>query len=131
MSKLLRILTVIILAFAVSSLVVYRLRLGSTLRPSRQNPATPGLVEETKTIDGEIQTVDPGSRTLTLINDGQQLLLAFDERTAILESGRPVQPTTIASGTPATVKYTQRGTKKWARRIELAPAQPTDDSDSY
>jgi hypothetical protein len=131
MSKLLRILTVIILAFAVSSLALYRLRLGSTLRPSRQNPATPGLVEETKTIDGEIQTVDPGSRTLTLINDGQQLLLAFDERTAILESGRPVQPTTIASGTPATVKYTQRGTKKWARRIELAPAQPTDDSDSY
>jgi hypothetical protein len=68
---------------------------------------------------------------LTLINEGQQLLLAFDERTAILESGRPVQATSIASGTPATVKYTQRGAKKWARRIELAPAQPPDDPDSY
>ncbi len=131
MSKLARILIVILIAFALSSLVVYRLRLGNTLRPSRQNTATAGLVEETKTIDGEIEAVDPGSSTLTLINDGQQLLLAFDERTAILESGRPVQPTSIASGTPATVKYTQRGTKKWARRIELAPAQPTDDSDSY
>src|SRR5262245_2588113 len=131
MSKLVRILAVILLTFALSSLVVYRLRLGNTLRPSRQSPPTPGLVEETKTIDGEIQTVDPSSKTLTLINDGQQLLLAFDERTAIVESGRPVQPTSIASGTPATVKYTQRGTKKWARRIELSPAQPTDDSNSY
>ena len=131
MSKLARILIIILIAFALSSLVVYRLRLGNTLRPLRQNTATAGLVEETKTIDGEIEAVDPGSSTLTLINDGQQLLLAFDERTAILESGRPVQPTSIASGTPATVKYTQRGTKKWARRIELAPAQPTDDSDSY
>ncbi|HEY3139340.1 MAG TPA: hypothetical protein VGL29_25195 [Blastocatellia bacterium] len=131
MSKLARILIIILMAFALSSLVLYRLRLGSTLRPSRQNTATAGLVEETKTIDGEIEAVDPGSSTLTLINDGQQLLLAFDERTAILESGRPVQPTSIASGTPATVKYTQRGTKKWARRIELAPAQPIDDSDSY
>jgi len=131
MSKLARILIIILIAFALSSLVVYRLRLGNTLRPLRQNTATAGLVEETKTIDGEIEAVDPDSSTLTLINDGQQLLLAFDERTAILESGRPVQPTSIASGTPATVKYTQRGTKKWARRIELAPAQPTDDSDSY
>jgi len=131
MSKLARILIIILIAFALSSLVTYRLRLGSTLRPSRQGEPTPGLVEETKTVDGEIQTVDPNSRTLTLINDGQQLVLAFDERTAILESGRPVQPTSIAAGTPAIVKYTQRGTKKWARRIELAPAQPIDDSDSY
>lgn len=131
MSKLARILIIILIAFALSSLVVYRLRLGNTLRPLRQNTPTAGLVEETKTIDGEIEAVDPGSSTLTLINDGQQLLLAFDERTAILESGHPVQPTSIASGTPATVKYTQRGTKKWARRIELAPAQPIDDSDSY
>ena len=131
MSKLARILIIILVAFALSSLVVYRLRLGSTLRTPRQSTPTSGLAEETKTIDGEIEAVDPDSRTLTLINDGQQLLLAFDERTAILESGRPVQPTSIASGTPATVKYTQRGTKKWARRIELAPAQPTDDSGSY
>jgi hypothetical protein len=88
-------------------------------------------VEETRIIEGEIQTVDPGSRTFTLRNEGEEVMLAFDERTSILESGRPVQPASITSGTPATVKYTQRGGKKWARRIELAPAEPPDASDSY
>lgn len=131
MNKLLRILSVILLAFALSSLVVYRLRLSSTLRPSRQSASAPGLVEETRIIEGEIQAVDAGSRTFTLVNEGQEVILVFDERTSILESGRPVQPASIASGTPATVKYAQRGGKKWARRIELAPAEPPESSDAY
>ena len=130
MNKLARILTVILIAFALSSLLVYRLRLG-TLRPSRPSGATPNLVEVTKTVEGQIQAVDPGSRTLTLVNDAEEVMLAFDERTAILESGRPIQPASITSGTPATVKYTQRGAKKFARRIELAPAEPPDALDSY
>jgi hypothetical protein len=88
-------------------------------------------VEETTTVEGEIQTIDPGSKTFTLVNESEQMMLAFDERTSILESGRPVQPASITSGTPATVKYAQRGGKKWARRIELAPAEPPDPSDSY
>ena len=131
MSKLVRILSVILIAFALSSLLVYRLRLGSTLRPPRQTQSTPGLVEETKIVEGQIQTVDADSKTLTLINDGEEMMLAFDERTAILESGRPVQPASITSGTPATVKYTQRGGKRWARKIELVPAEPPAPSDSY
>jgi hypothetical protein len=90
----------------------------------------PGLVEETRIIEGEIQTVDPASRTFTLMNQGEEVMLAFDERTSIIESGRPVQPASIASGTPATVKYAQRGGKKWARRIELAPAEPPAATDS-
>jgi hypothetical protein len=130
-NKLARILTVILIAFALSSFLVYRLRLGSTLRATRQSNAAPNLVEETKTVEGQIQTVDPGTRTLTVVNDYEEVMLAFDERTAILESGHPIQPTAITSGTPATVKYTQRGAKKWARRIELAPAEPADASDSY
>ena len=131
MNKLVRILTVILIAFALSSLVVYRLRLSSTLHRSRQNQSTPGLVEETRIIEGEIQTVDAGSRTFTLVNESEEVMLAFDERTSILESGRPAQPASITSGTPATVKYTQRGGKKWARKIELAPAEPPESSDAY
>jgi hypothetical protein len=130
-NKLVRILTVILIAFALSSFLVYRLRLASTLRPSRQSHATPKLVEETKTVEGQIQAVDPGTNTLTLVNDDEEMMLAFDERTAILEAGHPIQPTSIASGTPATVKYIQRGAKKWARKIELAPAEPPGASDSY
>jgi hypothetical protein len=110
---------------------VYRLRLASALRPTRQAAPAPGLVEETRIIEGEIQTIDPGSKTLTLVNDGQEVMLAFDERTSIIESGRPVQPASIASGTAATVKYAQRGGKKVARRIELSPAEPPESSDAY
>jgi hypothetical protein len=130
-NKLARILTVILIAFALSSFLVYRLRLGSTLRATRPSNEAPNLVEETKTVEGQIQAVDPGKRTLTVVNDFEEVMLAFDERTAILESGHPIQPTAITSGTPATVKYTQRGAKKWARRIELAPAEPPDASNAY
>src|SRR6266480_2970932 len=130
-NKLLRILTVIFVAFALSSLLVYKLRLGSTLHQSQRSRPAAHLVEETKTVEGQIQAIDPGTSTLTLMNDGEEVMLAFDERTAILESGRAIKPTSITSGRPATVKYTQRGTRKWARRIDLAPAEPPDASESY
>lgn len=131
MNKLVRILTVIFVAFALSCFVVYKLRLGSTLRHSQQGRPSPNLVEETKTLEGQIQAIDPGTSTLTMVNEGEEVMLAFDERTAILESGHAIKPTSITSGRPATVKYTQRGTKKWARRIDLAPAEPPDASESY
>jgi len=130
-SKLLRTLSVILIAFALSSLLLYRLRLGGTLRSSRTNPSAQGILEETKTVEGQIQAVDPGTNTLTLINDDEEMLLSFDERTAILDAGRPIQPATITSGTPAKVKYTQRAGKKWARKIELARAEPAESVESY
>lgn len=131
MKKLVRILTVIFVAFALSSLLIYKLRLGSTLRQSRQIRSSTNLVEETKTVEGQIQAIDPGASTLTLVNDNEEVMLAFDERTAILESGHVIKPTSITSGASATVKYTQRGAKKWARRIEVAPAEPPETSESY
>ena len=131
MKKLVRNLSLILLAFALSSLIVYRLRLSSSLLPSTQDQPATRLVEETRIIEGEIQAIDEGSRTFTLMNEGEEVMLAFDERTSIIESGRPVQPASITSGTPATVKYAQRGGKKWARRIELVPAEPPDSSDGY
>lgn len=131
MSKLLRILTVILIAFALSSFLLYRLRLGGPQRTSRPAATSQGIVEETKTVEGQIQTIDPGTKTLTLINDDEELMLSFDERTAVLDSGHPIQPTTITSGTPAKVKYTQRGGKKWARKIEVAHAEPSDSVESY
>ncbi len=130
-NKLVRILTVIFVAFALSSLLVYKLRLGSTLHQSQRSRPAANLVEETKTVEGQIQTIDPGTSTLTLMNDGEEVMLAFDERTAILESGRAIKPTSITSGRPATIKYTQRGAKKWARRIDLTPAEPLDATESY
>ena len=131
MSKLVRILGVILIAFSLSSLLVYRLRLGSTLHPSRGPQSKNRLAEETKVVEGQIQTVDPGAQTFTIVNDDEEVNLAFDERTSIVESGRPVKPTSMTSGTPATVKYTQRGGRKWARKVELVPAEPPASADSY
>jgi hypothetical protein len=130
-SKLVRILSIILIAFSLASLLLYRLRLGSTLPPSRAPHSTTRLAEETKIIEGQIQTVDEGAQTFTLVNDNEEVKLAFDERTSILESGKPVKPASITSGKPATVKYTQRGGRKWARKVELIPAEPPDTSDSY
>jgi len=131
MSKLLRILVVILVAFTLSSLLVYRLRLGGSPRNFRLSQSSRGIIEETGTVEGQIQSIDSVSKTLTLVNNGEEVMLAFDERTAIMASGHPVQPATITSGTPAKVKYTQRGGKKWARRIELSPAEPADSIESY
>lgn len=131
MSKLLRILAVILVAFTLSSLLVYRLRLGGLQRNFRTTQSSRGIIEETRTVEGQIQSIDSASKTLTLMNNGEEVMLAFDERTAIMASGHPVQPATITSGTPAKVKYTQRGSKKWARRIELSRAEPTDSVESY
>jgi hypothetical protein len=131
MSKLLRILVVILVAFTLSSLLVYRLRLGGLQRNFRPSQSSRGIIEETKTVEGQIQSIDSDSKTLTLMNNGEEVMLAFDERTAILDSGHAVQPATITTGTPAKIKYTQRGSKKWARRIELSRAEPADSIDSY
>src|SRR5215813_2863358 len=130
-NKLARIIFVILIGFALSSLVLYRLRLANTLRSSRQAAAAHSLVEETKTFEGEIQTVDPGAQPLTLLKEVEEVMLAFDERTWITESGKPIQPASIATGKTATVKYAQRGGKKMARKIELVPAEPPESTDAY
>ena len=130
MSYLVRVLSAILIAFALSSLVLYRFRLARTLRTSSQSQPAASLVEETRTIDGEIQSVDAAARTFTLMSDGEEVTLGFDDRTSITESDHPVQPASIVSGTPASVKYAQRGGKKWARRIELVPAEPPESSDA-
>jgi len=108
---------------------LYRARLG-TLRPQRPSAAATRLVEETAEIEGEIQTIDPGSNTLTLVNGGNAVMLTFDERTSILApSGKPVKPASIATGTAATVKYAQRGVRSGLARSSWLPQnlpnQPT------
>ena len=131
MSYLVRVLSSILIAFVLSSLLVYKLRLARSMRQTSDNQPASRLVEETITIEGEVQAVDPDSRTITLLNEGQEVMLGFDERTSITKSGRPVPPASISSGTPASVKYAQHGGKKLARKIELVPAEPSDSSGPY
>ncbi|HXG94543.1 MAG TPA: hypothetical protein VNN73_19535 [Blastocatellia bacterium] len=120
MNKLARIIIIILVAFAIASLLLYKLRLGSLSRPSQQSGIHRTDNVEMQTIEGEIGDVDEQANTLTLVGDGQQVTLAFDERTAIVEEGQHVQPSAIKSGKAARVRYTERGGRNWARRIELA-----------
>lgn len=124
MNKLNRIISAILIAFALSSLLIYKLRLGDVpaLQPVDTSRA---LTSEVKIVEGQICAVDTGSNTLILIDGSQEVAFAFDERTAIVESGRAVQPASIPHGASATVKYTQRAGKNWARKIELLAAAPS------
>lgn len=122
MNKLLRIIIVILVGFALSSLLIYRLRLGDGPAP---RPNRPALQSEVMTVEGQIGVVDEDAKTMTLVDGDQEVIFSFDERTAIVEQGRAVQPAAIQRGAAAAVKYSQRGGKNWARKIEVlaAPAE--------
>lgn len=130
MNKLSRIITIILIGFVLSSLVIYRLRLRD-VRGRQPVDAPRAIKSEIKMIEGQICDVDTGSNTLILIDGSRQVTFDFDGRTAIVESGRAVQPASIPRGASATVKYTQKAGKNWARKIELLAAVPSEPSDSY
>ena len=130
MNKLSRIISTILIVFALSSLVIYRLRLGDRyVRPAPN--ASRAIKSEIKMIEGQICDVDTGSNTLILIEGSREMAFDFDERTAIVESGRAVEPASIPRGASVKVKYTQKAGKNWARKIELLAAAPPGTSDSY
>ncbi len=122
MSKLIRIIVIILLAFALASLLIFRLRM--TDPPA--GPAQSAINSDVQTAEGQIGTVDTDTRTLTLVDGDKQVTFDFDERTAIVESGHSVLPTKIPQGAAASVRYTQRGGKNWARKIELLSAPASD-----
>ncbi|HEX8089068.1 MAG TPA: hypothetical protein VF762_09465 [Blastocatellia bacterium] len=126
MNKPVRTIVVILLAFALASLSLYWSRMGGVApAPQQSDPARP-IISEIKIAEGQISAVDQGSKTLILIDGSGEVVFAFDERTAIVESGRAIQPGSIQRGAAATVRYTQRGGKNWARKIELARAAPPE-----
>ena len=126
MSKLARTIIVILIAFALASLSLYWSRIGNDAPAPQQNERERAITPEVKIAEGQIGAIDSGSKTLILIDGSEEVIFAFDERTAIVESGRIVQPDSIPNGASATVRYTQRGGKNWARKIELARAAPPD-----
>jgi hypothetical protein len=126
MNKLARTIIVILIAFALASLSIYWSRIGSEAPAPQPSDPDRAIISEVKTAEGQIGAVDPGSKTLILIDGDEEVIFAFDERTAIVESGRVVQPNSIQRGASATVRYTQRGGKNWARKIELARAAPPE-----
>lgn len=124
MSKLFRIIVIILLAFALASLLIFRLHIGDAPAP----PSLPqsSMNSDVQTVEGQIGTVDTDTRTLILVDGDKQVTFDFDERTAIIESGHAVAPAKIPQGASASVRYTQRGGKNWARKIELLTGRPAE-----
>ena len=121
MSKLIRIIVIILFAFALASLLIFRLRITDAPAGLPQ----PAINSDVQTAEGQIGTVDTDTRTLTLVDGDKQVTFDFDERTAIVESDHSVPPTKIPQGAAASVRYTQRGGKNWARKIELLSSPPS------
>jgi hypothetical protein len=124
MSKLLRIIVLIFLAFMLASLLIFRLHIGDA--PAPHSPPQSPLNSDVQTVEGQIGAVDTDTKTLTLVDGDKQVTFDFDERTAIVESGHAVLPAKIPQGASASVRYTQRGGKNWARKIELLTDTPSE-----
>ena len=115
MSRLFLIIAIICIAFALASLLTYRLH----SRDAKAPPPPAAIDAEVQTTEGQIGSVDTDKQTLTLVDGDRLVIFEFDERTAIVEAGHAVQPALIPQGAPASVRYSRRGDKNWARKIEL------------
>lgn len=124
MRRLTVIICISLLAFAGASLLIYRI--GTRTAPSNP-PASPNrdIVPEVNTAEGQVGSVDVDARTLTLVAGDQEVVFSYDDRTSIIQSGHAVTPDSIPAGSGATVRYTSRAGKNFARRIELAESTDT------
>ena len=96
MSKLIRIIVIILCAFALASLFIFRLRIADAPLPA--SPPQSALNSDVKTVEGQIGAVDTDTKTVTLVEGDKQVTFDFDERTAIVESGRAVPPLLVLAG---------------------------------
>ncbi|MCS6816341.1 MAG: hypothetical protein NZ746_03055 [Blastocatellia bacterium] len=117
MRKLLVLANVVALAFVLSGAV------GASQKkaPGRTEAQHPTQAK-VRTARGEISTVDLNARTLTLMERGKAITIAYDDQTKFTESGRPVQPSAIKSGMMATVRYAEQGGRNIAHEVHLRPA---------
>jgi len=116
MGKLVRTIVIIIITFMLSSLVLYCVRLGHSARPRDYARPSQSAIIET---EGQVSEVDEDDGTLVLTDGDQNIVVIFDERTSITESGGIVAASAITPGATATVRYTPQNGKNRARSISL------------
>jgi hypothetical protein len=116
MGKLVRTIGIIIITFLLASLVHYRVRLGHSARPRAHPGQSASAIIET---EGQVSEVDEDDGRLVLTDGDQNIVVIFDERTSITESGGTVTASAITPGATATVRYTPQNGKNRARSISL------------
>ena len=122
MSKLVKIIIIIIAAFILLSLCLYKFQPGRNRNASGEGASRQAAAVEEA--EGEIGVVDEESRTLTLINHSSSIQFSFDDKTSVVQAGRFVRPASIKPGARATVKYQRGGRGLVAREIVLTPSSP-------
>ena len=70
MSKLIRIIVIILCAFALASLFIFRLRIADAPMPA--SPPQSAINSDVKTVEGQIGAVDTDTKTVTLV-DGDKV----------------------------------------------------------
>ena len=116
MKRLIEIIILIIIAFILSSLWLYRHRLEPPSGQDRQYSSV-----DLATAEGEISMLDTWNRTMILTDGSNSLTISLDDKTAISESGHPIRLTAISSGAKAKVRYRKKSGRYWAVQIELLP----------
>lgn len=122
MKRLIEIIILIIIAFILSSLWLYRHRLGEATLQQPSFQERQDLSIDLATAEGEISRFDTGNRTMILTDGDNNLTISLDDKTAVSESGHPIRFTSISCGTKAKVSYRKKSGRYWAVQIELLPS---------
>jgi hypothetical protein len=124
MSRLVKIIIIIIAAFILLSLCLYKLQLGRNHGAPHEGKGATFEATTVEEAEGEVGAVDEESRTLTLINNSRSMAFSFDDKTSVMQAGRLLRPASIKPGARATVKYQKRGRRLLAREIVIVPPSP-------
>lgn len=82
---------------------------------------TKAVRSELKTAEGKIGRVDPGARTLSLIESKTTRTFYWDEGTLMTVAGHSVKPSALIPEARVTVYFLQKDDKNLARSIVIMP----------
>jgi hypothetical protein len=119
MARLMRIIAMILVAFSLTSFLLYRQVLLINRRDQQRVQSSRIAIPEVKTAEGVIDDVDPEGHALTLIDGDERVTFELDDGTSIIDSGQVVTPASVTTGSSASVRYTQQKGKNHARKIVL------------
>ncbi|MEW6129422.1 MAG: hypothetical protein AB1757_20445 [Acidobacteriota bacterium] len=122
MSKLLKIIVLIIVLFFLASFLLYRMHTGrASSRPAGSHTAAEE--HEVMMIHGNLDHIDSHSKTLSLKDNAQTLEFVIDNTTMFVKDGQVVEPAEITSGREVAIRYTRSGNINTAHYVFYAHAE--------
>ncbi len=122
MNKIAKALSLILVLFVLSGYLLFKLRLGNTLSPSRHPQRQTDENRSTQMAEGLIRSVDTERGTFVLDTGRQAITFAFDPSTKMSGSDHSVTFATPTSNLKARVRYSQKAGQYIARDVVLLEA---------